>query len=385
MWNSLRLRLVLAFLIVVVVAVATVAIVSSQSTESAFEQYLGERPLLRPAPPATVSSLPAQPPLPRPLQPIAPDLRLGLPEQTFINSANGALWLAALIASIAGVVLGFLFSRQIVRPIEAMTLAARRLEQGDLSQRVDVKNRDELGVLAKAFNSMAAELSQTEQLRRNMISDVAHELRTPLTNIRAYLEALQDGYVSPEPAMINSLLEETMLLNRLVDDLQELTLAESGKLKFCLQPLELSQLIEKAIGSFQARAQGKNILVKSEFLSRLPPVLADQERTGQVLRNLLDNALAYTPNGGQVMVTAVLEGSLVWVSIIDDGEGIGEEHLPYIFERFYRVDRSRARATGGSGLGLAIVKQLVQSQGGQLMVESKLGAGSKFPFSLPSV
>lgn len=382
MWNSLRVRLVLAFLIVVVVAVGTVALVASQSTESAFEQYLGARPLSRTP---TANAFPAQPPLPRPVPPVAPSLRFGLPEQSFINSANGALWLAALLASVAGVVLGFLFSRRIVRPIEAMTLAARRLEQGDLKQRVAVKSRDEFGTLARAFNSMAAELAHTEQLRRNMISDVAHELRTPLTNIRAYLEALQDGFVSPEPEMINSLLEETLLLNRLADDLQELTLAESGKLKFCLQPLELTQFIEKVIGSFQARAQEKNILVKAEFRSPLPSVLADQERTGQVVRNLLDNALAYTPNGGQVVVKALVEGSLVWVSIIDNGEGIAQEHLPYIFERFYRVDRSRARATGGSGLGLAIVKQLVQSQGGQLIVESKIGAGSKFSFSLPLI
>ncbi len=382
MWNSLRFRLVLAFLVVVVVAVGTVALVSSQSTESAFAQYLGNRPF-RPLPSlsATFSPLPipALPPIPA----APPTLGFGSPEQTFINSTNGSLWLAALLASIAGVALGFVFSRRIVRPIETMTLAASQLEQGDLSQRVSVKSRDELGRLASAFNSMAAELAHTEQLRRNMISDVAHELRSPLTNIRAYLEALQDGYASPEPEMINSLLEETMLLNRLADDLQELTLAEAGKLKFCVQPLELTQLIEKALGTFQARAQGKNITVKTAFPSPLPPVLADQERTGQVLRNLLDNALAYTPSGGQIVVTALTEGRMVWVSVIDNGEGISEEHLPNIFQRFYRVDPSRARATGGSGLGLAIVKQLVQSQGGQLRVESKPEMGSKFSFSLP--
>ncbi len=334
--------------------------------------------LATPLPPVTpILAIPRVPPA------ITQPPVLGLSERVFIDSANGSLWLATIIAGLVALLMTVLLSRRILKPVEELTLAAWAMERGDLNQRVPVRSWDELGTLARAFNSMADKLSRSEQLRRNMVSDVAHELRTPLTNIRAYLEALQDGFAEPSPDMLGSLYEETLLLNRLVDDLQELVSAEGGQLRLDCQPLELAPLIEKVTGSLQRRATEKSLQLKAEISTELPLILADQERIGQVLRNLLTNAMAHTPPDGRIIINARPTDREMVISVRDTGEGISAEHLPYIFERFYRADQSRARATGGSGLGLAIVRQLVEAHGGRVTVESIVGVGTKFTFSLP--
>jgi len=305
-------------------------------------------------------------------------------QQRFISSVNQSILLAILAAGLLAVVLTLIFSRSILSPIDELTSIARKMEHGDLSQRVKVKSKGEVGDLAQAFNAMADGLQQVEQLRRNMVTDVAHELRTPLSNLRGYLEAIQDGVLAPSPESIASLHQEVMLLSHLVDDLQELSLIEAGQLRLNKQTTDLDQEVRKAITITQQEADAKGIRLKTNIPNDLPWVYADPERLAQVLRNLLENALAYTPAEGDVMVEAHRENGLVEVSVRDTGIGIAPEHLPYIFERFYRADKSRTRITGGAGLGLAIVKHIIEAQGGQVFVESVLERGTTISFTLPT-
>jgi signal transduction histidine kinase len=312
--------------------------------------------------------------------------------EAFLASINRALLLAAGIAGLAAVLLTLVLSRRILRPVEALTAAARRMEKGDLSQRVEVYSQDEIGELARAFNAMADGLARLEELRRNMVSDVAHDLRTPLSNIRGYLEAVQDGVVEPKREVIDSLCEEAMLLSRLVDDLQELALAEAGQLRLERRPVAPADLVNRAMEAARVQAAAKGIALQVDLPADLPLVDADHQRIGQVLGNLLSNALTHTPSGGEITIVARrcpelvegAKGSKVEVSISDTGEGIPPEHLPYVFERFYRADKSRSRVTGGTGLGLSIAKQLVEAHGGTIGVESTLGEGSVFWFTLPT-
>jgi signal transduction histidine kinase len=259
------------------------------------------------------------------------------------------------------------------------------METGDLSQRVAVQTDDEIGELAHAFNSMANGLTRLEQLRRNMVTDVAHELRTPLSNIRGYLEALQDGVTQPDPEVIGSLHDEAMLLTRLVNDLQELALAEAGQLRLVLQPTSAEQIIAQVVNVMQPTAASKGLTLQTDLQPDLPPVMADPGRVAQVLQNLVNNAMSYTTAGGTITVTTrpAASAAEVQLSVHDTGIGIAPEHLPFVFDRFYRVDQSRTRATGGAGLGLAIVKQLVEAHGGRVWAESTLGQGSTFTFTLP--
>jgi two-component system sensor histidine kinase BaeS len=259
------------------------------------------------------------------------------------------------------------------------------MERGDLSQRVAVNARDEIGQLAHAFNAMADGLARTEQLRRTMVTDVAHELRTPLTNLRGYLEALRDGVAQPRREVIDSLYEEALLLNHLVDDLQDLTLAEAGKLSLYREPTDLPALLAASAEALRPRFDEKNVSLSVGHVPGLPLVHVDPKRIGQVLRNLLANAVAYTPEGGSVRLSAEASAEAVTICVQDTGVGIAPEHLPNVFERFYRADSSRARATGGAGIGLAIVRQIVEAHGGAITVQSTPGHGTTFRFSLPSL
>ncbi len=304
----------------------------------------------------------------------------------FVRGVNQALGLALVVAGLAALLLTAALSRRIIRPVEELTLAAQAMATGDLSRRVTVRAPDEIGSLGRAFNSMADSLQRVEGLRRTLVSDVAHELRTPLTNIRGYLEALRDGVARPDARMIDSLHEEALLLNRLIDDLQDLALAEAGQLRLQREPTDLAAVVEQAVSAALPRIEAKGVSCSYELPPDLPPVVIDAERIGQVLRNLLNNALTHTPAGGTISVTAEVEGAgeLVAVSVCDTGCGITAEDLPLIFERFYRADRSRNRATGGAGLGLSIVRQLVEAHGGSVRVTSEPGRGSCFTFTLPA-
>ncbi|UCD97791.1 MAG: HAMP domain-containing protein [Chloroflexota bacterium] len=313
------------------------------------------------------------------------DYSLATIESQFNSSVNRSLLVAIAVAGMVGLLLTFFLSRSILRPVDELISAARAMEKGDLSQRVTVRTKGELGELANAFNAMAEGLTRLEQLRQNMVTDVAHELRTPLSNVRGYLEALRDGVVEPSPETIASVHEEAMLLNRLVDDLQELAMAEAGQLKLVSQPVDMKLLADKAVLSLKAQADEKGVKVESHLPEDLPLVEADAERMGQVLRNLLKNAITNTPSGGEIKICARTIDSQVEVSVQDNGMGISAEHLPNVFERFYRADQSRARSTGGAGLGLAIVKQLVEAQGGHVGIDSQVNVGTKVSFTSPIV
>ena len=278
-----------------------------------------------------------------------------------------------------------MISSSILKPVEELTAAARKMQNGDLSARVNIAAQDEIGILGNSFNAMADSLAQQEQLRKNMVSDVAHELRTPLANILGYLEAAHDGLIDPDMDLVNNLNEEATLLNRLIDDLQELAQVEAGRLRFDISTVHLDQVIQTAMENFMPACQKMGVTLSSDIPADLPAVHADGQRVAQVLRNLIGNALDYTPLGGTISIQAGKTGEFVRVAVADSGTGIEAEHLPVIFERFYRADPSRTRTGAGhrSGLGLAIVKQLVQAQGGQVGVESKPGSGSTFYFTLP--
>lgn len=304
-------------------------------------------------------------------------------ESEFNTSVNRSLIIAIALAGMVGLLLTYFLSRSILRPVDDLIKASRAMEMGDLNQRVTVRSKGELGELAHAFNAMAEGLTRLEQLRQNMVTDVAHELRTPLSNVRGYLEALRDGVVEPTPEMIASIYEEAMLLNRLVDDLQELAMAEAGQLKLVCQPVDIREVIDKAVLSLKPQAREKEVNLGIDIPAELPMVKADPERLGQVLRNLVKNAIINTPPGGEITIYARAVDTQVEVSVQDNGMGIAAEHLPYVFERFYRVDQSRARTTGGAGLGLAIVKQLVEAQGGKVAIDSQIDSGTRVSFTSP--
>lgn len=339
-----------------------------------YEPGVSGRPLIPPWPGAAIGTLYISP------QPS----EAGLASLQLLYTAIGRYFLwGGLIAIAVAVIIAFLLSRRILAPVKALTLAARRWGRGDLSERVRLKDKGEMGELAQAFNSMAGDLERAEKLQRDMIADVAHELRTPLSNIRGYLEAVRDGVVKPDAETIRSLDEEAALLSRLVDDLQELALAEAGELKLVRQTEDITGVINQAIAATQAQATAKGISFQADLPAGLPLGDIDFQRISQVLHNLLDNAVAHTGNGGVITVTARPQNNWVEVSVSDTGEGIPSEELPNIFERFYRVDKSRTRATGGSGLGLTIAKRLVEAHGGQIEVQSEVGKGSRFTFTIP--
>ncbi len=292
------------------------------------------------------------------------------------------LW-GCLIGGGAALAFTFILSRRISTPVRALTTAASRLGRGDLSQRVHYKDKGEVGELAEAFNSMAGELERAEQLRRNLVADAAHELRTPLSNLRGYLEAIRDGVIEPDASTIRSLNEEAALLSRLVDELQELSLAEAGELKLACHPQDIAQTIDMVVKAVQTQATAKGVSVSTELPDGLPLANIDAHRISQVLLNLVDNAIAHTAAGGSITVTAREQDKWIEVAVADTGEGIPAEDLPNIFERLYRVDKSRARATGGSGLGLTIAKRLVEAHGGRIEVRSEVGKGSRFAFTVP--
>lgn len=300
-----------------------------------------------------------------------------------VNRIGRFLISGLLVAFAASVVLAWFLSRRILTPVRDLRLAVQRLGAGDLSQRVDVQDPGELGELVNAFNTMVSQLQQADTTQRQMIADIAHELRTPLSNIRGYVEGIKDKVLEPDAETIAILDGEALLLSRLVEDLQELSIVEAGQLALQRQPEDVAQLVTHAAEAMHAAAVAKGVAVSTQVDGELPLVSVDYHRISQVLRNLLDNALAHTPEGGSITVTTAPQGDFVEVSVTDTGEGIEQENLPHVFDRFYRADRSRARATGGRGLGLTISKELVEAHGGKIGVESEPGEGSRFWFTVP--
>ncbi len=311
-------------------------------------------------------------------------------DEDFLRSVNFSIFVTAAAVGLLGLVLGSLLFRQITSPLRALSQAAEAIAGGELGRRVEARSDDEVGRVARSFNQMAESLARADIQRRDMIADITHELRTPLTVIQGNLEALMDGVYDLTPENVAAVHRQTVVLSRLVADLRDLALAEAGQLRLERRPISLADVIAQVNESLKAQASEKGVTLNIESGDPLPPVEADEQRIAQVLFNLMANALRHTPPGGTVTTIAEaraerpLQGNgRVLVSVRDTGTGIPPEDLPHVFERFYRADRSRARATGGSGLGLTIARQIVEAHGGQIWAQSWLGAGSTFAFSLP--
>ena len=303
----------------------------------------------------------------------------------FRASFNEALSYAALAAVIAALMLSVLFSRSVVAPVQAMSHAAQRIADGRYDERVHVSGADELAGLALRFNQMAEKLDQVEAMRRRLIGDVSHELRTPLTAIKGSMEGLMDGVLPANDETFQQIHAEADRLNRLVDDLQELSRVEARAYQLDFRSLDVSSLVQTVTKRLAPQAESKRISLDFELTLDLPPVLADEDRAIQILTNLTGNALQYTAEGGQVTIGAKRINGYIQFSVHDTGVGIPPEHLSHIFDRFYRVDKSRSRQSGGgSGIGLTIARALVEAHGGHIWVESQgEGIGSSFHFTLP--
>jgi histidine kinase len=303
----------------------------------------------------------------------------------FRASFNESLFYAALAAAVVALVISFYLSRSMIAPIRAMSFATQRIAGGHYEERVEVRGADELAQLGLRFNQMAEKLNEVESMRRQLIGDVSHELRTPLTAIKGSMEGLMDGVLPATQETYQQIHTETDRLNRLVDDLQELSRVEAHAYQLDLRPLEVSSLLQTVTRRLAPQAESKRILLDLDLAPDLPRILADEDRAVQVLTNLTGNALQYTPENGRVTLAARRVNQEVEVSVLDTGVGISAEHLPHIFDRFYRADKSRSRRTGGgSGIGLTIARALVEAHGGRIRAESAgEGQGSRFTFTLP--
>jgi two-component system OmpR family sensor kinase/two-component system sensor histidine kinase BaeS len=323
--------------------------------------------------------------LPNSKPPIFPGGAFGFrsPEQEFLDRLRGNLTWAALVIGGMGMILSLFITRMLIAPLASLARAARAFAGHHWDHRVKVQGATEIADVANAFNEMADELRHAEMLRRNMIADIAHELRTPLTVMQGNLRALLDQVYPMEMGEIVTLYDETRLLGRLVDDLRELALADAGRLGLEIKTIDLATVVRSTVAHFSIVAESENLEVDVEGCDTLPPIRADADRVAQVLRNLLINALRYT-HGKITVKGTTSEAGQVTLSVIDSGEGIAPEDLPHVFERFYRSDKSRTRASGGTGLGLPIARAWVEAMGGKIGVDSTPGQGSCFWFVLPA-
>ena len=328
------------------------------------------------------------------------DQQVGLlllsPFDYHLRSMHPTIGRSFLLAGLAigglTLVVGLALSRGMSQPLVKLTAATRAVAAGDLSVRVPIHYHGEVRELAIAFNTMTGELARTDELRRNLTADVAHELRTPLSVIRGKLEGVLDGVYPSTPGHLAPVLEEIKLLGRLVEDLHLLSRAEAGQLPMEKRATDMGALLRDAQVNFGPQAADRGVTLALDLPTELPEVMADRRRIAQVLGNLLTNALRYTPSGGRVTLSAAVSEGTVKVTVTDTGPGIPPEDLPFIFERFWRGEKSRSRAGGGAGLGLAIAKHLVQAHGGEIGVESpsteglkmdEVREGATFYFSLP--
>jgi signal transduction histidine kinase len=308
-----------------------------------------------------------------------------------LDTAFGeALWLSLALgiaaATVAAALVSWIVSTRIVRPMSNLAVAARGISRGNYEARVDVAGSDEVTVLGRAFNEMAASLASAEERRRHLLSDVAHELRTPLATIDAYLEGLADGVVDPTPDTWKLLRNETRRIGRLTEDVTKVSRAEERQLELRVQRVPAMALLEAAASAAAPAFGAKGVELEISPEQDSPAVEADADRLGEVLANLLENALRHTQAGGTVTLSAERAGDDALLAVTDTGEGLLPDDLDRVFERFYRVDHARSRDQGGSGIGLAIARALVEAHGGQLWAESPgPGQGARFVCRLSAV
>lgn len=360
--RSLGWKLFISYILIVIVAVAVLAGTANFHTSTALNHHIAEmQDALHRGPEA------------------AADL-----DASLHAALNEIISVGALVAIITVVLVSVFTVRRVVTPLQAMIAGSKGIAGGDYHQRVPVTSQDELGVLAQAFNQMAEALELTDQRRLELIGTVAHELRTPLSSIRGVMEGLVDGVLPPEPATFLGVQHEVARLQRLVHDLEELSRAEADQIPLTCRAVDVIDLVSPAVERLRPQFDDKGVMLTVEAPAGLPMAWADPGRVIQVLLNLLGNALQYTPAGGQVSLRAWREDDMLRLAVQDNGVGIEPEHLGHIFERFYRVDKSRSRAGGGSGIGLTISRRLVEAHGGRLWVASPgAGQGCTFTLSLP--
>jgi two-component system sensor histidine kinase BaeS len=308
----------------------------------------------------------------------------------FRTAVTEATLIATTIAALAAGTLSALISRRVTTPVRDMMHASRQIAQGQYGRRVAIPahrpatDLDEMGQLAHSFNRMAEQLEESDKLRRQLIGDVSHELTTPLTVIKGSMEGLIDGVLPPEPETFQQVVHEAARLQRLVTDLQELSRIESGASPLHIQPVDFGALVNRVSGQLRRQFEDKGVQLNVHIPAALLMAEADADRMAQVLINLIGNALQYTPTGGQVNLTVQRKDNGVQILVADTGIGIPAEHQLHLFTRFYRVDKSRARASGGSGIGLTIARHLVEAHHGRVWAESAgLGQGSRFFVWLP--
>lgn len=316
----------------------------------------------------------------------APSGMMGMAEREFLASVHQSLnWVGAIIL-VCGFFASYALAKSITIPIRKLSNAVGEIEKGNLGKRVEVDSDTELGHLAEMFNRMSETLETNNRLRRRFLADIAHELRTPLAVIQGHLEGMLEGVIEPSKEQLSSLYDETVHINRLIKDLRDLSLAEAGQLDLQKQVTNINQVITKIVHMITPLVDEKRITLQLD-LKDTPPISVDVGRINQVLYNLFTNALRHTPEQGLINIRTegVTDGGRSWLEIVisDNGEGIPEEDIPYVFDHFYRADKSRDRKSGGSGIGLAIVHQLIEIHGGKVEVSSKVGSGSSFYIYLP--
>ncbi len=300
------------------------------------------------------------------------------------SALNRALMLAGIAAGLVAVLVSWYVSRRIVGPIRQLVRASHYIAAGHYRERLPGDQNDEIGELTRSFNRMAESLAETETMRQQLIADVSHELKTPLASIKGYMEGLQDGIIPATPETYQLVHREADRLQRLVSDLQELSRAEASQLHMEIRPGDAVELVRLSAASLHPQYAEKAIALEIDLPAEALAVRADFDRIRQVLVNLLGNALQYTPPGGCVAVRLVCAGGMAQVSVKDSGVGLQPSDLERIFQRFYRVDKSRTRASGGSGIGLTIARYIVEAHGGRIWAESAgPGQGSVFHFTLP--
>jgi histidine kinase len=363
--NRLSWKLMASYLIVILVGVVTLVVAVEAAIPTAFNRHLlGMQQMM--------GSMHG-------MEEMSSDLFTN-----FRAAVTESLLVSTTTALVSAIIVSLFVSRRVVTPIRQMMEASQRIADGRYQERVDVASEDELGQLAHSFNQMAATLEQTEAMRRDLIANVAHELRTPLASIKGYMEGMIDGVLPAEPNTYQQIYQEADRLQRLVNDLQELSRVEAGAFELKRRPLLVGPLLQQSAARLRPQFEEKDVTLSLSIPTDLPPVQADEDRLNQVLLNLLGNALQYTPSGGTVTVSAKTHNQELLITVSDTGLGISAEHLPHLFNRFYRVDKSRSRAGGGSGIGLTIAKHLVEAHGGHIWAASEgEGAGSTFSFSLP--
>jgi signal transduction histidine kinase len=309
----------------------------------------------------------------------------GTLEGDFLLNINQAILISAAMATAIALVLGGILAYTMTRSLRELTAGTHELAKGKLGYQVKVRSEDEFGTLANSFNQMSSELARSNELRKRMTADIAHDLRTPMSVIMGYTEALSDGKLTATPEMYSVMHTEALHLSHLIDDLKTIALADAGELPLTLQRVSPHVLIKRTADAYRVQADKAVIQIVTNTLNQLPDIEVDVERMVQVLGNLMTNAIRYTPESGEIKLSAGINAGGVRIIVTDNGVGIPAEELPNIFERSFRGDRARRQAEGETGLGLSIAKSLVEAQGGTLSVTSEVGKGTTFTIWMPII